>query len=88
LNGWPLDELVADALVIPLSVIVVHELSYEAPKVPLAHRYDPIEAFRPLMSYELAATRNEQGGGFENLHPARNSWCTAWDIPWLWTTRA
>jgi hypothetical protein len=40
-----LDELVPDALMIPLSVIVVHELPHQAPKVPLPHRYDSIEAF-------------------------------------------
>ena len=41
-----LDEFVPDALVIPLLVIVVHKLPHEAPKVPLAHRDDAIEAFR------------------------------------------
>ena len=45
MEGWLLDELVRDALVISLPVIVVHELSYEVPKVPLAHRHDSLEAF-------------------------------------------
>jgi hypothetical protein len=45
-HGQTLDERVPDALVIPLSVIVVNEVPHQAPKVPLPHRYNAIEAFR------------------------------------------
>jgi hypothetical protein len=45
LNGRTVDELVPKPLVIPLTVIVLHELPQESPKMPLTHGHDPIEAF-------------------------------------------
>jgi len=42
--GRPLNQLVSDALMIPFLAIVVHELSYEVPKVPLPQRHDAVEA--------------------------------------------
>jgi hypothetical protein len=45
-DKWPLDQVVSNALTIALCVIVVHEFSYEVPKVPFAQGHHAIEAVR------------------------------------------
>ena len=57
LDERPLDEFVSDALMIPFCVIVVHELSYEVPKVPFAQRHDAIKALPLNRSDEALRVR-------------------------------
>jgi hypothetical protein len=57
LDERPLDEFVSDAPMIPFCVIVVHELSYEVPKVPFAQRHDAIKALPLNRSDEALRVR-------------------------------
>jgi hypothetical protein len=70
LDKWPLDQLVSDALMITFRVIVVHEFSYEVPKVPFAQRHNAVEAFRFDRPDEALRVRIAVrcGGGCAN-HP-------------------
>ncbi len=70
LDNLTVDEFVPKPLVIPLTVIVRHELPEGSPKMPLTQGHDPIEAFLFDPPHEALRMRVAVGGGGRcSTHP-------------------
>ena len=52
-----IDQHVPESLMVPLCVVVAHVLRNRTPKVPLAQRHDPVEAFRADRQHEAFRVR-------------------------------